>query len=222
MLVTRSVAELLRKAITPGALVFDVGACCGDKSARYLDLGARVVCIEPLSANVSALRSRFGQRSDVEIVAKAAYARGGTGTLFTCTGKPHLSTLSVAWMHGRFKDEQWRWKVKVPVTTLDALVAKHGLPAFCKIDVEGSEREVLTGLTHPIPALSIEFARESARETAACLGRLSSLGFRHFNLALGEGDGFAFPRWVEALDILATIESSADPLAWGDVYAVLQ
>ena len=45
----------------------------------------------------------------------------------------------------------------MPVTTLDRLIAQHGVPSFIKIDVEGFEDQVLAGLTHPVPALSFEF-----------------------------------------------------------------
>ncbi|MGH2810685.1 MAG: FkbM family methyltransferase, partial [Actinomycetota bacterium] len=41
--------------------------------------------------------------------------------------------------------QAWTRTVRVPVTTLDALVARHGLPTFIKIDVEGFEAEVIRG-----------------------------------------------------------------------------
>jgi hypothetical protein len=156
----------------------------------------------------------------VVIVARAAGAHEGTATLSVCSRAPYLSTFSAAWKGGRFRNEVWDRAVDVPVTTLESLVAQYGLPDFCKIDVEGHERAVLSALDRRIPALSIEFAREAVEETAACLARLGALGYTRFNLALGEGDAFVFPRWVEPREIQALIIGSTDPLAWGDVYAM--
>lgn len=215
----RSIDALLRRLLGPGRLAMDVGAHVGAKSERYLALGARVVCVEPLPECVDQLRRRFDGDARVAIVAQALGAQEGAATLSICSRAPHLSTFSAAWKGGRFRNEVWDRAVEVPMTTLDALIAQHGLPDFCKIDVEGYERAVLSALHHRPPALSIEFAREAVGETALCLARLSALGYSRFNLAFGEGDAFAFPRWVEARDVESLISASADPLAWGDVYA---
>jgi FkbM family methyltransferase len=198
----------------------DVGAHVGAKSERYLALGARVVCVEPLPECVTELHRRFDGDPRVTIVAEAAGMQAGTATLSVCSRAPYLSTFSAAWKGGRFRNEVWDRALDVPMTTLDALVAQHGLPDFCKIDVEGHERAVLSALHCRIPALSIEFAREAVGETALCLARLGELGYSRFNLAFGEGDAFAFARWVDAREVEALITASADPLAWGDVYAV--
>ena len=35
--------------------------------------------------------------------------------------------------------QRWTRTIRVPVTTLDSLIARHGVPTFVKIDVEGFE-----------------------------------------------------------------------------------
>ena len=57
---------------------------------------------------------------------------------------------------------EWADHAVVPVTTLDALIDRYGLPAFCKIDVEGFEEAVVRGLSRPIPSVSFEFTPETS------------------------------------------------------------
>ncbi|MEZ4639278.1 MAG: FkbM family methyltransferase [Caldilineaceae bacterium] len=45
-----------------------------------------------------------------------------------------------------FAHVTWDEAIDVPVITLDSLIAQHGVPVFCKIDVEGFEHAVLQGL----------------------------------------------------------------------------
>ena len=47
--------------------------------------------------------------------------------------------------------------ITAPVTRLDKAIEQYGVPAFCKIDVEGFEAEVLKGLSHPISTLILEY-----------------------------------------------------------------
>ena len=74
----------------------------------------------------------------------------------------------------------------MPLTTLDVLIERHGLPRFVKIDVEGFEDEVLAGLTRPLPALSFEFTTIQREVAYAAIERLVRGAPYAFNAVLGE------------------------------------
>jgi hypothetical protein len=79
-----------------------------------------------------------------------------------------------------FSRVRWEETCSIPVTTLDALVACYGEPAFCKIDIEGNELEALRGLSRPLRALSFEYLPPVREIALGCLERLAELGdFAH-------------------------------------------
>ncbi|HEY2135922.1 MAG TPA: FkbM family methyltransferase, partial [Xanthobacteraceae bacterium] len=148
--------------VKPGDLVFDAGAHVGDRVAAFRRLAARVVAIEPQPALVRTLRLLYGRDASVVIEPVALGEAAGTVELRLNIDNPTVSTASaefVAAAQGApgWDGQAWTGRVTVPVTTLDALVARHGVPAFIKIDVEGFEAQVLAGLTRPVAALSFEF-----------------------------------------------------------------
>ena len=97
------------------------------------------------------------------ILEEAAGPAVGTARLAVSEATPTVSTLAGGWRekirteNPTFEAVRWEATVEVPVTTLDVLIQRYGVPAFCKIDVEGFEAEVLAGLSQPVPALSVEF-----------------------------------------------------------------
>jgi FkbM family methyltransferase len=199
--------------IRPGDLVFDVGAHAGNKTARYLEAGARVVCFEPQPWRTAMLRERFGDKVIVEETALGASR--GDAEMLVCDNSDTISTLELKWRSGRFSGEQWNRSIRVKVNTLDLMVMKYGRPAFCKIDVEGYERQVLAGLSSSIPIVSIEFVSEFYDDTAACVAKLVELGLGEFNVGVLERAEFHFPEWVSAGEALAEVV----PQGGGDIYA---
>ena len=115
---------------------------------------------------------------------------------------------------------RWSERVEVPATTLDALIAAHGLPDFVKIDVEGMEDQVLAGLSQAVPALSFEFVPAAPASALASLDRLERLGRYLFNVSLGESLALEFPAWIDAPTLRLWLQRPrARTRPSGDVYA---
>lgn len=205
----------------PGDLCFDIGANIGDFTEAFVRLGAHVVCIEPQATCVARLRRRFASSPQVRIVRNGVADQGGVAELCICDDAPDIATFSSAWRTaGRFaSSHSWRRTERVELVTLDQLIDLHGMPRFCKIDVEGFELPVLRGLSRRIPFISFEFTRELWAEGRECLDRLLELGYRDFNYSLGETFRLATEVWVPVQEIDERVRAIADPGLWGDLYA---
>ncbi len=216
--------RLYARFVKGGDLVFDVGAHVGDRIAAFRRLGARVVACEPNPPLVKTLRLIYGRDRNVTIEPVAVGAALGEIDMSINVDNPTVSTASrdfVEASHGApgWEGQVWGKTIKVGVTTIDALIARHGLPAFIKIDVEGYEAEALAGLTQAVPALSFEFTtiqRDVARD---CLARCVALGFTRFNAALGESQTLAHEGWQSAQAIGAWLDALPMAANSGDVYA---
>ena len=218
---------LYARFVQPGELAFDVGSHVGDRIGSFRRLGARVVALEPQPLCARAIRAIYAGDRDVSLVEAACGAQPGKLTLRINSANPTVSTasadfISAAGGAGGWEGQVWDCEIEVPCTTLDALVAEHGAPAFAKIDVEGFEDTVLAGLSRPLPALSFEFTTIQRDVALRCLDRLASLGPYGFDVALGESQTLTFNRWISKADMAAHIAGLPHAANSGDVYCVLQ
>lgn len=212
--------------VKPGDLVFDVGANMGNRTKILLSLGAKVVAIEPQAHCVRALQTAFGGHPHLQIVPKGLGARESSAVLHVNQDST-LSTLSDEWISAtsatnRFRGRAWKQTQTIQLTTMDALIARFGHPVFTKIDVEGYEKEVLAGLSEPLPIVSLEFAAESIDSILQCIDRLSTLADGKsltFNFSEGESMYFTFDSWVDADQLRAYLEKYRhDYRTFGDIY----
>lgn len=215
-----------RQFIKDGDLVFDVGSHVGDRVACFSRLGARVIAVEPQPAMVAVLKLLHGRNSAVTIEATAVGREAGSVNLMINRSNPTVSTASrefvtAAYNAPGWEDQRWTQTIQVPVTTLDALIGKHGMPAFIKIDVEGFEAEVLAGLTQPVKAVSFEFTTIQRDVARACIERCRALGYTRFNSALGESQSLTHEQWVDGDTMAVWLTALPHSANSGDIYAAL-
>jgi FkbM family methyltransferase len=222
----RRMRRLYASFVDAGDLAFDIGAHAGNRTRALASLGCRVVAVEPQPDFARLLRRMFARSPAVTIVESAVGGAPGRATLAVSDRTPTVTTLSESWRDARradadFAGVQWNRSVGVPVTTLDRLIAEHGMPAFVKIDVEGSEADVLAGLTHPVPAVSFEYLPRALDLVAACTARLAELGDYRFTWSPGESFRLVMQARLRGPELLESLRAPAAQQQSGDVYAVL-
>lgn len=221
---TARMDRLHAQLVGPGALVFDIGAHLGDRTGSFLRLGASVVALEPQPRIFRALRLIHGRSAGATLVAAAAGAKPGALTLYLNPQNPTVATLEPGFIAAAtgapgWDGQVWDSRATVPVTTLDALIARHGMPDFVKIDVEGHEPAVLDGLSHALPLLSFEFTMIQIEAAQACLARLHALGTYEFNLSFGEEHVLQRRSWLSSDDMSSVLRALPMAANSGDIYA---
>ena len=211
-----------RFLISPGELAFDIGAHVGSRSRTLLDIGAKVVAIEPQPLFADFVEKRLAE--ELEGFERVAVGRKqGTVDLLISSRHPTVTSVSSSFVEAVKQDAgfahvDWDRKVSVPMVTLDDLIQKYGMPSFCKIDVEGAEAEVLSGLTRPIRLVAFEYIPAMPSVTFEAMEKLLSLADYRFNRVEGETHRFVSPCWKTGSEMLSELKAMPPDAPSGDVY----
>lgn len=219
----RRLDAFYRPWIGANSLCFDIGAHLGDRVDAWRRLGARVVAVEPQPLFQDVLMRRYRNDPRVCIEPAALAEQPGRTTLWVSRRTPTVSTINPIWREAmagspRFRGVAWDMRCEVEVLTLDGLIARHGVPTFCKLDVEGAEAQVLAGLSCPLPALSFEYSPAALAGGIACIERLSALGAYRFRRSVGESLRWS-GTWMTAGQMRADLDALAPDAPAGDLYA---
>ena len=233
---TEAMKRLYGQFVKHRDLVFNVGANIGTRTQVFVDLGVRVIAVEPQPEMAEALRDRFRHQKvlmsrdsqyehhmqQVQVIEAAAGPENGIVNLHLCTDN-QLATCEPGWaesLKDRWPMAKWRESIAVQQVTLDHLVRRYGLPEFIKIDVEGYENEVLRGLSYRVPVLCFEATIPFVGPALACLVQLYvRLGFTEFNYLVQERMALVLEEWVSAPRMMEILRGLPESTFYVDVFA---
>jgi FkbM family methyltransferase len=139
-------------------LIFDVGANTGEKAAIFKKMAKKVICFEPSPNSIRTLKKRFAF-SNVTIFPIAISNISSTCELYVVENVETLNSINKKQLTEVIQYVARDSKINtldIQADTLDNMIKKFGKPEYIKIDVEGSEREVISGLSEPVNFLSFE------------------------------------------------------------------
>ncbi len=206
--------------INPNDLVFDIGANIGRRTYIFREIGARVVSIEPQAECLTFLKKLFSNDTEVKIIEYALGEKKGVGELSISSETNVISTMSQDWItKSRFADKYNETITQVVmIETLDEIIKQFGCPKYCKVDVEGFEKNVFKGLKQKIPLISFEFTKELFDNTLECLSILEKINPIKVNYSLEESFDLYFKEWADKDLLIDSIGSNPDEKMWGDIY----
>jgi len=210
-----------KQFIGENKLFFDIGANVGFKTEVFRKLGVTVVSVEPQHSCFDILKNKFTKDDKVKLVNNGIGSQRGSLKIKISSSSSLISTFSDKWTKdGRFNNFLYDQEQDVEVITFEDLIADYGVPDFAKIDVEGYEYEVISGLKQKIPCLSFEFTSEFFSDSIKIIDYLTSLGYKNFNYGQGEKMKLKLNEWLDKdsflRHILSEIESNKG--VWGDIY----
>ncbi len=175
------------QAAMPG-LIYDLGMNNGDDTDFYLKRGFEVVAVEANPELCRLAEARFSEAiaaGKLTIIKAAIGDHDGEVTFHVNLDNHHWSSTDINWA-GR--DESSCKAITVDCVSLASLYARHGVPHFMKIDVEGADmmvlEQVVAGSALP-DFVSIEDCRFGFDYTRI----LSEAGYETFQLIDQSGIG---------------------------------
>ena len=219
----RQMQRFYADMLQAGDLCFDVGAHVGSRAAVLAGLGCEVVAIEPHPFLAGKLRQRFAQTRNLQIRQLAVSDTAGQATLYSSPRYLTVSSLQRAWTDSLRKvrphNISFTDEVVVEAQTLSGLIEQHGVPRYCKLDIEGMDVVVLRALEQPIEIISFEHLPGLITDTAEAVAALSDLAEYRFNHFPRESHLFQLAKPVAGDELIDSLQASAAARSASDVFA---
>ena len=171
-------------------LVFDIGAHLGEDTSYYLERGYKVVAFECSPENISHLRKRFALeiKSHQLLIETRALMHGGGNGKIVDFFVDEVSVWGTLHKERASRNERLGSSsncIKVETADPKSIYEKYGHPFFIKIDIEGSDMDMLESLFEVKRELrpkylSIESTKTSWKGLLKELLILTNLGYIEF------------------------------------------
>ena len=166
--------------------MINVGAYIGTYSIRLCKIAykGKILSIEPLNDNYLILiyNAKLNNCKNLYPINMGIWSEEGTKSIFYKSNGMSMATLNV-----NLIDKQSNFhKNMIKVTTLDKLANSFGLTKidFIKIDVEGSEYEVLIGANKVLDITKSVLIETFENNRYKCLDHLKNKGFKIIDLGM--------------------------------------
>ena len=186
-------------------LIFDIGFNVGEFTQtcfnKYKECS--VIAVEANPNLCNAVSQHFFTNYNFSLLNNLVSNNEGEEIdFYICHNATGVSTASTKFMeNSRFtkgsknveaNSIKWAEPIKVQSITVDAMIERYGMPDLIKIDVEGYEYTVLSGLTQKANDICFEWHEEERDNLYKILEHLQSLGYEKFGVIgwFDEGDVF--------------------------------
>lgn len=197
--------------VGPSDLAFVFGDQTGKITATLEKMAVKTVSIQPFSNYFGVLSRQFTPESGVVLVHEdvgAFHAEFYHNGIYEKHILPYSSNLTA--------DETQEYVI---ITTLDELIERYGLPAFCHISGDGFEPDLMKGLNNPIKTVAFTFYSYSSEKTTEILRRLLHIGDYEFNWKKSADGKFLSKNWLSARDLHQSMSSYGKSVFSGEIYA---
>src|SRR5260370_2154812 len=170
-------------------LIYDVGAHKGEDTEFYLKKGFRVVAIEAMPEFCESISNRFSEyvkSGALSVVNLAVSNSPGDISFYVDDRVSEWGTTNQDWSerNKNFGAGVGR-TLTIRAAKLADILKEHGIPRYCKIDIEGNDLEALASLEHlsELPQfVSIESDKTSWEKLIEEFETFEKLGYRKYRI----------------------------------------
>ena len=206
------------KNVLNNKIIFDICANIGSWTLANKNYG-NIVCVEASPDTFNKLVNNVRHFPNVRCLNYAVTNSKNDNIIFYECDNTCLSSTNIEWFgeKSRFHNEKYH-PIKCKTISLDKLIQSFGIPELLKIDVEGSELDVIMSLTQKVPLLCFEWASEVNEHNFRCIDYLFNLGFLEFFIQMQDEYTFrpsVYYSHIEAKNILNNMIPKKD---WGMIW----
>lgn len=176
--------------IPDGDLVFDIGCNNGDDSDKYLNLMCNVVAVECAPRMCKHLRERFKDEPRFTLEEVCISEKDDEEVTFYVSEHDTWSST-----HREIAERKSAaTEIRVKTATMQSLFDKHGIPRYCKIDIEGNDIVALRSMRSRPEYVSCEtecVGNGGCENPFEVIDQLHEMGYTQFKLVC-QNDGTVY------------------------------